>query len=411
MRTLLTMAWRNLWRNKRRTGILICAMVVGLAGVLVLMGLIEGWLDQMVDASVRSYEGHVKVTAEGYRQNPIVEHHMRSYASLLSELEDDSRVEGWAERVAVQGLLSTAEHSEMVRIIGIDPDQESRVSNVPGAVREGSFFDSPGGAWNPVLIGGRLAEKLGRSVGKKVVLMSQQDGNELGSGAFRIAGVFDTGHGVLDRHTVYILKADAQKLLNLGDRITEAVVMLQDVEDSEAVTQALARKLEDEPVEVTSWRQRLPIISDGIEISRRMMFLYYGIFYVAMAFGIVNTLLMAIGERTHEIGVMVAIGMNRGRLVLLVVLESFLVSLVSAAIGTCVGCAIVTWIGYTGIDLTALADVIEYFGIGRVLYPRLSLPSVAFAALATIGVGLAFSLYPALHASRLIPVEAIRRIR
>ena len=172
----------------------------------------------------------------------------------------------------------------------------------------------------------------------------------------------------------------------------------------------LQSRLAGKPLDVLSWTQRMPFVVRSIELSNQMMIPYYAIFYVAMAFGIVNTLLMAIGERTHEIGVMMAIGMRRRRLVLLIMLESMLIALVASILGTAAGCGIVAWLGQVGIDLTAMAEGIDYMGFDRVLYPRLEWPGVIIAAVSALIVAAVFSLYPAIRAARLTPVKAIREI-
>ena len=411
MRSLLQLAWRNIWRNPRRTVILICAMMAGLIGVLASMGMTYSWLEQIRANSVRFYEGHCKIFAQGYADNPVVENSLAPIPGLDTALNNDGRIRAWADRVAVQALLQTPRRSVVITVVGVDAAAEPRVSDVPAAIREGAFLDQAPSYAQPIVIGRRLSRKLNMGLGKKIVLMSQQyGGNEVGSGAFRISGIYDTGVGGFDDHYAYIRKADAQAMLNLGDRITETVIMLYDQGQSEAVTATLRKELAGAPVDVLSWMERLPFVLKTIELSNQMMIPYYAIFYVAMAFGIVNTLLMAIGERAHEIGVMMAIGMRRRRLVLLFLLESLLIALVAVALGTLAGWGLVAWLGRVGIDLSAMAEGIDYMGMDRVLYPRLDWPGVVIAALTALAVAAVFSLYPAFRAARLSPVQAIRMV-
>jgi ABC-type lipoprotein release transport system permease subunit len=411
MSTLFKIAWLNIWRNPRRTVILLCAMMAGLVGVLISMGLTAAWMDELRRNAVQTFAGHVKVLAAGYFDNPIIEHAYTPIPALAEQLDRDPRVRGWAERVAVQGLLSTAARSRIVTVVGVEPQREVRVSGLKNALREGTPLDAWEGPEQPILIGRRLADRLERGLGKKVVLMSQQYGSsEVGSGAFRMAGVFESGNSAFDEQYVYIRKRDAQAMLNLGDRVTETVVVLNDIADSGPIAREWTAWLQEDSVEFLSWKDQLPFVVRVIELSNRMMVPYYAIFYTAMAFGIVNTLLMAIGERTHEIGVMMAIGMKRSRLVFLILLESLMIAAVATLAGTAVGCGIVSWLGHIGIDLTSMAEAMAYMGMSRVVYPRLSPAGVAGAGLAALLVALVFSVYPAYRASRLLPVEAIREI-
>lgn len=239
--------------------------------------------------------------------------------------------------------------------------------------------------------------------------MSQQyGGNDLGSGAFRIAGIFESGNGGFDEMHVYVRLADLRSMLNLGDRVTETVVMLHRAEDSQAVADELQAHAGAGEVEILTWEQRLPLVARTIELSNRMMIPYYAIFYVAMAFGVVNTLLMSVAERTHEIGVLMAIGMRRRGVVGLILLESLVLGTLAGVLGWVGGAAIVAAWGVRGIDLSGVAEAMEYLSVGRVLYPSLSWGSGGVAAGITLLVAVGFSVYPAVRAARLSPVTAIR---
>lgn len=404
----MRMAWRNIWRNRRRTILLVCAMSAGLVGVLFMVGLMNGWLQEMVNSSVRTYEGHVKILGRGYHDNPIIEHSMDPWPALQAALDEDPRVRAWARRVVVPALLSTPTHSTVVNIIAVDPAKEALVSTARDAVSEGAFLSAA--RPNQVLVGRRLAEKAGLDVGKKLVLMSQQWGGDLGSAAFRVSGLFESGMGGFDESHVYILLADAQRMLNLGDRLTELVVMCKDIEQSETLAADLAQLKGDAPVEVLSWKERMPLVVQYIELSDRFVLPYYAVFYIAMAFGIVNTMSMAIGERTYELGVMMALGMKRHRIVLLLLLEAVMVAIVAGLAGLALGGLLLGWLGTKGMDLSAFAEGMDYVGVGRVIYPELGPVAAACAVTAMFATAIVFSLIPAVRAARLVPVRALRRM-
>jgi len=254
-----------------------------------------------------------------------------------------------------------------------------------------------------------LSEKIKKGLGKKVVLMSQQLGGEIGTGAFRVAGIFDVGNGAFNEGNVYVTLAEAQQMLNLGQRITEITILLHDIEQSEAVAGDLAARLDDPDLDVVTWRQRLLYVSESLKMMDQYTWIYYAIFYLAMAFGIVNTLMISIGERTHEIGVLMAVGMTRGRLMLLILLESCFIAMVAVAAGLAAGGALVGWYHAQGIDLSAFAEGLDLFGMAHVIRPVLVSGDVMSAMVGTFSISILFSLLPAWRASRLVPVAALRQ--
>jgi ABC-type lipoprotein release transport system permease subunit len=408
---LLKMAWLNIWRNPRRTVLLLCAVVVGVAGVIFCMGFMNGWLDSMIVRAVRTYEGHVKIVGKGFNENPIVENNMAPPVAIEKWLEQDGRVLAWTERVAVQGLISSARHSATVRIVGIDPAREAEVSIVAEKLVDGRFLEE--GDRLKVVVGRRLLEKFHSKVGRRLVVLSQQLGGEVGSGAFKIVGVFDTGNGGFDESTVYVMKEEAQSMLDLGDRITEVVAVLQHIDDSEDVAAAVRAQLPGagDDVEVLTWRDLLPFVVKSMELNDKTMIIFYGIFYLAMAFGILNTLLMSIGERAHEFGVMLAMGMKRRLVFGVILIESCCISAIATAIGTVVGYALVSFYGENGMDLGSFSEAMEFMQMDSVLYLHVTASNLANAAIATFIVAIVFSIYPAVRAARMAPVQALRHVR
>jgi ABC-type lipoprotein release transport system permease subunit len=407
MNPLLKMAWLNLWRNPRRTAILLCAMAAGLVGILFSMAFVNGWTGQLVADSVGTYEGHVKILARGYNENPVIENSFEPSDRIEAALAADPRVKSWVPRVAVQGLLSTPEHSLVVTVIGTDPVREPQVSTASRMLVGGRALS--GESRGEILLGRDLAEKIRKGPGKKVVLMSQQLGGEIGTAAFRAVGLFDAGNGGYNEATVYVTLDEVRPMLNLGGRVTEIAVLLHDTGQSDAVAAGLSARLNDPALEVLTWRERLPYIHEMLEMMGRYTWIYYAIFYIAMAFGIVNTLLISIGERTHEIGVLMAVGTTRTRLMLLILLESFFIAVVAVVAGLATGGALVAWFNVRGIDLSAFAEGMDLYGMAHVIRPVLADADLYTASAGTFVISIVFSLLPAWRAARLVPVEALRK--
>lgn len=407
MNPLLKMAWLNLWRNPRRTAILLCAMAAGLVGILFSMAFVNGWVRQLVADSIGIYEGHAKILAKGYHDNPVIENSFLPSEEIWAVLANDPRVKNWVPRVAVPGLLSTPEHSLVVNIIGTDPGREPEVSTATRMLVSGrALAENSAG---DILLGEDLAEKVKKGLGQKVVLMSQQLGGELGTGAFRAAGIFDVGSGSYNEGNVYIPLAAAQQMLNLGGRLTEIAVLLHDTAQSAAVAADLAARLNDPDLEVLTWRQRLPYVNETLNMMGQYTWIYYAIFYLAMAFGIVNTLMISIGERTHEIGVLLAVGMARSRLMAVILLESVFIAVVAVMAGLAAGGALTGWFHVRGIDLSAFSEGLDLYGMAHVIRPVLLPGDVMSALTGTFVISILFSLLPAWRAARLVPVQALRQ--
>ncbi|MGD9782255.1 MAG: ABC transporter permease [Kiritimatiellia bacterium] len=407
MNVLLKMAWRNVWRNPRRTAILLCAIAAGLVGILFSMAFVNGWVRQLVADSIGTYEGHVKILAKGYNDNPVVENSFAPSEKIYQTLAGDPRVKSWVPRVAVQGLLSTPEHSLVVNVVGTDPVREPEVSTATRMLVSGRALSAE--AAGEILLGEDLSDKVKKGLGKKVVLTAQQLGGEIGTGAFRAAGIFDVGSGSYNEGNVYVALAEAQAMLNLGGRLTEIAVRLHDTEQSAAMAADLAARLDDPGLEVLTWRQRLPYVDETLKMMGNYTWIYYAIFYLAMAFGIVNTLMISIGERTHEIGVLMAVGMTRGRLMAVILLESFFIAGVAVAVGLAAGGALTGWFHVRGIDLTAFSEGLDLYGMAHVIRPVLVAGDVGSAVAGTFAISIVFSLLPAWRAARMVPVQALRQ--
>lgn len=405
MKTLIKLAWRNIWRNTRRTIILICAMSVGLFGILATRGLVNGWLDQMVQNAVNSYTGHIAVFANGYFENQVVEKNFAVDKTVAAAVDSIPQLENWTERIKVSGLISNAEHSTMIGIVGVDPIKEAKISIVASSIVEGRWL-TPDDKYG-IVLGARTVERFRTKLGHKVVLMSQQLGDEIGSGAYRIVGIFKTEQQGFDESVAYINLPDAQTLVNLAGKVTDITVLLKRGADVNLAAAALRSKLGTKDLEVLTWKQQQPMVVKMVDLSRQMMVLFYAIFFIAMAFGIVNTLLMAVNERFREIGIMLAIGTRRWQIIAMIGLESFFIAIVSVIVGGAIGTLTVKYFQHNGMNLAAFAEGLDYFGLGHVLYPSLNAMDVFVMSLWTFIIAVLFSLYPAIRACRFRPVDAI----
>jgi ABC-type lipoprotein release transport system permease subunit len=402
---ILRMAWRNAWRNPRRTGILVVAVAVGIAGTLLTMALNYGMIFQMVETAIATELGHLQVHARGFDANPELAVRLSDGGRReLSKLEALDGVRAVARRVRGEGLLSSPRASAGVRVIGIEPEREARITRIADSITAGSYLDGVG---RRALVGEELAERLEVGVGDKVVLSVQGLSGELTGEALRIGGLFVTPSRQLDASTVYLRLDDGQSLLGLGESVSEIVALADRRSRVPALRDHLAADLGD-AAEVRSWEELQPVLVYLIEVFDQSAFIVYGAVFVAMAFGIANVLLMTVYERTREIGILRAIGLGRRQLVGAIVLESLLVTIVGLGLGFVAAIGGVAWLG-DGLDLSYFAEGLGKYGVASRIVPVLRTGDFTAPVGVAVVTAVLASTWPAWRAVRLRPADAVRK--
>ncbi|MEJ2223353.1 MAG: ABC transporter permease [Desulfobacterales bacterium] len=402
----LQMAWRNIWRNPRRTAVILTAVVIGVWSMIFLGALMRGIAVGMVKNGIDTLTGHIQVHHKGYRDDPAIENSMLDHRAVDKAL-DAILPPGaqWARRVRVNAIANNARHSSGVTLVGIDPPAEAGISFIGAAVSNGSYLSQEDS--NGILIGQALLEKFETRVGRKLVLMSQDTGQEIASRAFRIVGVFRAEMESIEKQFVFVPQSAAQKMLKLGNGISEIAILLSDGYENRDVYQKLKAALPADQFEIHSWRELLPFQTAYLKILDGFMWFWFLVVFVAMGFGIVNTTLMAVFERMREFGLMKALGMKPWWILREVLVESFLLLVCGLIAGNLLGFLSIFALSGSGIDLSALAAGAEYAGMARIIYPAVAFKDVLVANLTVLLLGLLVSLYPAIKASRFTPVQAL----
>ena len=402
----LQLAWRNIWRNPRRTAVILAAVIIGVWSMIFLSALMRGIAVGMVKNGIATLTGHIQIHHKGYRDDPAIENSMLDHRAVDKAL-DAILPPGaqWARRVRVNAIANNARHSSGVTLVGIDPPAEAGISFIGAAVSTGSYLSQEDS--NGILIGQALLEKFETRVGRKLVLMSQDTGQEIASRAFRIVGVFRAEMESIEKQFVFVPQSAAQKMLKLGNGISEIAIHLSDGYENRDVYQKLKAALPADQFEIHSWRELLPFQTAYLKILDGFMWFWFLVVFVAMGFGIVNTTLMAVFERMREFGLMKALGMKPWWILREVLVESFLLLVCGLIAGNLLGFLSIFALSGSGIDLSALAAGAEYAGMARIIYPAVALKDVLVANLTVLLLGLLVSLYPAIKASRFTPVQAL----
>jgi len=408
MKIFFEIACRNLWRNYQRSLIMIAGIAVGLFGLLVYHGFSNGWLEEMVETAIEVELAHLQVHREGYPENPVPSNAFAADSSLFAGLSAVPGIKVAAPRFKAAVLISSAEKSSRLELVGIDPTLEAGATIIAASVDSGSYLEP--GDMRRIVLGEPLAHNLGVGLGDKVVVMAQDRNNELQSYLFRVGGLFNSSSPAYDKMAAFVNLEAIRSLVGRQGELTSILIKIDDPANIDSVAAALRRSvIADRPsLRVEPWWEISKLLAESIDMFNSFVWVFYAIIYLAMAFGVVNILLMSVIERTHELGVMRAVGTTPGLIMLMVMLESALLGLVGIAVGGGAAWLVNSYLATHGIDLSIWSSALSFMGLSNVIYTRIDLVHWIAAFLSAEGAVILAALWPAWRASRLKPVEAIQ---
>lgn len=414
---LAKISWRNLWRNPRGTLLTAIALALGLALLLVSLGLLDGGHEQAISGGVRLGPGHVVIQAKGYQESGSQD--LLLPAGVESETEAFLQTNavkryllGMGPRLVATGLLSSAANADGVRVVGVVPHDEPIISLIPERIIQGTYLkdDIPSGA----VIGAELARKLGVKVGSKAVLMTQAAppsgpgaakavAGQMQNTLLRVTGIFRTGLEAMDTNLVYLPLPAAQALLGVSDhRLTQLVIVLDRESDSSIVAIGLRKQLTRYPVEVLTWRESMPMLAQNLRLDHAFNYIMNGVVLGMVGLGILNTILMRVLERRYEFGVCTALGLRPLQLAAMIVGESLALSVISLTLGLVLGLSVHHFLAIRGLDLRWLfkTGLPPALIIDPILYSRLSPERVVSSLSVVLIMATVISFYPAFKAAR-----------
>jgi ABC-type lipoprotein release transport system permease subunit len=402
---ITSIAWKNIWRNRVRSGVIIAAITIGMFAGVFTSTFYKGWINQRLEAGVETEVSHIQIHHPEFSENFELKKSVPDADQIADEIGQLDFVDGVSARMVAQAMIASSETGTGVKVLGIDPEKEKMVTNLYTKIPEGQYFE--GVKRNPVLIGKKMAEKLKVRLHSKLVLTLQDAQGHLISEAFRVCGIYSIGNGMFEEMNVFVLKSDLARFVQLDESVAhELVVHLKDHSKLAPNTQTLAAKFPE--LLVQNWKQMAPELGLLTEYGNVYIYFFIVIILLSLGFGIVNTMLMAVMERVKEIGMLMAIGMSKFRVFWMLMLETVLLTLTGGFLGIVLGLLVTLATMKTGIDLSFYAKGLEDMGYSSLVFPVIEFEMVMVIVILVLVTGLIASVYPARKALKYKPAEAIR---
>ncbi len=405
----LRLAWRNVWRQRRKTLLIAVGMGVVMSLLVMFDGLISGFEQAIYGNAIQLLGGNIQVHADGYGEKlgrkPLLP--ISDPDAIVCAAESEPNVVVASKRVITGGMITNREGAFSVSVIGVEVEKESRVTPVAANISKGRYLNADDG--DLIVIGQGLASAMGIDVGDRVTLVGNSKNEQTRQRTMTVVGIYDVGVPSVEKDAIYVSLAEAQNLYGLNGQVTEIVISLKQIGGEAPVMNAINKSTPG--YEVESWETSIPDLKETMDMKKSVMNMFGVIMLMIAAIGILNLLMMAVFERTREIGVLGAMGLKPREITLVFLLEGILIGVMGAVIGAVLGTAINLALGYYGLDYSAFADLTEYTALisGRIYSQTVPLKVLNHAITVAIIATLA-SIYPAREAARREPAEALHYV-
>jgi ABC-type lipoprotein release transport system permease subunit len=404
----LSLAWRNLWRHPRRTWLTVGAMVFSNILLVFMISLQLGMYRLMYENSLSLITGHLQVQAEGYIDEPRMRLTVPAAADLASKLREAMPLNTVAARATAFALVSSAERSFGVQVVGVQPAHEAGVSNLPGLVSRGRYFEEQDG--QVAVIGSALARNLKVDLGDELTLFGSGRDGSFAAGIATVVGIFESESTDIDRSFIQIPLGEFQEIFVMEDHAHSIVVMTPDLFELGPAAAKMASFVDAGGLVVHDWDRLLPGLRQSVQADMASAWFMYAVLIVLVAFSVLNTQLMSVLDRTREFGIVMALGLSPFRLGRLVLLETCIMAGLGLLLGVAAGSAIVSWFGFYGFTYPGLEEMAARFNLPGRIYPSASFASVMWGPSVVFLACLAAAIYPAAKLLRLQPVAAMRAV-
>lgn len=402
---ILTYAWRNVWRNTTRSLAVILALATGLMGALFIASMANGMMDKWVKTAIDNELSDLQLHNRDYLITEELGKTM-DQELLRAQLESDSNIASFSFRVKVDGMAATANNSIQVTGIGVDPETESGVTNIHNLIEEGSYFKSESN-FKSIVLARKMADQLKVELDSKVILtLADVEGN-IAYENFKVTGIFATTNSMFDESTVFFRRDELARILRLEPgQVHEAAARIIDPERLEETVDGLNQRITG--VKAESWKELNPTLKVTASTMKLYNYIVVGVVLLALIFGIVNTMLMAILERTREIGMLNALGFSRPKIAKMIIAETVFLCLVGACMGNLLSFIAIGYFGNRGIHFERFTEGFESFGLSAEVFPILGNEMYFTITIMVMVTAVFSSIFPIVRAFKLDPAEAIR---
>ncbi|MCF8219281.1 MAG: FtsX-like permease family protein [Bacteroidales bacterium] len=404
---IIPIAWRNVWRNRLRSLVVIIAITLGIFAGVFATSFMKGMVDQRIQSAIQTETSHLQIHHPDFQQEDKLLQYIPDANAKLDSLKKLPYVQSASSRLTINGMITAAGTGSGVTLSAIQPEKEKRITNINENIVKGTYFQDVPKRVKPIVIGQKLADKLNAKIRSRIVMQfADTAGNPISIG-FRLMGIYETHNSQFDMRHVFVHSEDVRYLTGLPkDAGHEIAVLLKDNEFLEASEKQIATMFPDQ--KISTWKELNPELHYMNDIMGQYMYIIIVIILLALLFGIVNTMLMAVLERIKELGMLMAIGMNRRRIFLMIMMESVFLAVVGGITGILLGYGVTEFFGQTGIDLSMYATGLGAMGWSPVVYPDIETGTLIGVTLLVILTGIISAIYPAVKALQLNPADSIR---
>ena len=396
---ILKIAWRNIWRNKKRSITIILAICFGMWAGILMLGFMQGMLDQMISTSINTRLSHIQIHHPEYKKDEDLKYNIQKQINGLK----NPQIDGITERLLINGMISTSYSNRGIKIVGLIPKKEQKIINIKDYIKTGEYLNEK--RRNQIILSDKLAKKLNIKLRSKTILNFQDLNGDISSAAFRVVGLFNTNNALIDEQVVFVHLNDLSPLVSPTKIINEILIKLKDNKNLETVLADI--KIQNPSLLVESWKEIDPYLKIALESNQQQFAIFVAIIMIALGFGILNTMLMSVLERIKEIGTLLSIGMRQYKIFSMVILETLCLAIFSGLIGLFLSVISINYFSETGLDLSMVSEGLAMFGLGRFIFPVVDLNTYIMFLLFVIFTAVISAIYPAIKAIRLKPSEAL----
>jgi ABC-type lipoprotein release transport system permease subunit len=403
------LAWRNLWRQPRRTWLTTGAMMFSNMLLVFMISLQFGMYGLMIDNTLQSFTGHLQIQAPGYIDDKKMRQTVPDIASLTESLRTNFPEQNVAARATGFALISSEDRSYGIAVFGVEPAYEPGVSTLPGLISEGRFLSDNSAA--EIVIGAALARNLRVELGDELTLLGSGRDGSFAAAVVNIVGIFDSGIAEFDRSITEIPLGFFQDVFYMDGGGHHVVINAGSIDGVDVLQDHVEAALPaGEELVVHDWDALQPGLQQAIKADMSSAFFMYGILVVLVAFSVLNTQLMSVLERTHEFGIVMALGLTPGRLGRLVLLETTIMGVLGLVLGAILGGLFTYWFSVNGFAYPGMDEMAAKFNLPARFYPQVSTLTLLIGPAVVFVFTILAALYPALKLHKLHPVEAMRAV-